>query len=76
MIEEKQGRDVMINDVPNDFVQTPVPQDEGDERTIMKIQGSLVHILRKISSEIYEPYVNFDQNNREKIIYVSMLRAL
>ena len=37
VIESKQGRDVMINDVPNDLVQTPVPQDEGDEIIIMNI---------------------------------------
>ena len=35
----------MIIDVPNDFVITPVPQDEGDERIIMKIRGSIVYYL-------------------------------
>ena len=45
VIEAKQFIDVMINDVPNNFVQTPVPQDKGDEIIIMKIWGSLVYIL-------------------------------
>ena len=29
VIEAKHGRDVMINGVPNDFVQAPVPQMKG-----------------------------------------------
>ena len=62
----------MINDVLNAFVQTLVPHDEGDKRTIMKIWGALVDILYEISPEIYKPYVSFDQKNREKIIYVNM----
>ena len=69
VIEAKQGRDVMINNVPNTFVQTPVPQDEGDEIIIMKIWGALVDILYKKSPEIYEPCVRFDKKNGEKILY-------
>ena len=52
VIEATQGRDVMINDVPNAFVQTPVPQDKGDKRIIMKIRGALVDILCDISPAI------------------------
>ena len=76
MIEEKQYRYVMINDVPNYFVKTPVPQDKRDERIIMKIWGAMVDILCEISPGIYEPYVRFDKKNGEKVIYVSMLKAL
>ena len=64
MIEAKQVRDVMIKDTPNAFVHKPVPQDKGNERIIIKIWGSLVDILCKISPEIYKPYVRFDKNNR------------
>ena len=53
VIEAKQGRDVMINDFSDDFLQTPVPQDKGDERIIMNIQGALVDILCNIRPEIY-----------------------
>ena len=49
VIEAKHGIDVMINDVPNDFVQTPVTQCEGDGRIVMNIVGELVDILFKIS---------------------------
>ena len=39
MVEAKQGRYVMINYVPNDFLQTTVSQDEGEERINMNILG-------------------------------------
>ena len=51
-IEAKQVRDVMINDVENDFVQTPVPHDEGDKRIIINIWGALVNIPWYISPDI------------------------
>ena len=76
VIEAKQGRDLMINDIPNDFVQTPVFQDEGDTIIIMKIQGALVYILCNISREIHKPYVSFDEKSGEKILHVRMLKAL
>ena len=76
MIESKQGTDVMINHVPNSFVKTPVPQDEGDERIVMNIWGALVDIICKILPEIHEPYVRFDNKNGERILYVRMLKAL
>ena len=66
----------MINDVPNDFVQTPVPQDEGDKRIMKKIRGALVYILCNISREIHKPYVSFDEKSGEKILHVCMLKAL
>ena len=76
MIESKQGRDVMINDVPNYFLKTPVPQDERDERIIMNILGAIVDILCEKIPEIYEPYVRFDKKNGEQIIYVRMLKSI
>ena len=49
VIEAKQVRYAIIKDVTNAFVKTTVPQDKGDKRIIMKIQGALVDILREIS---------------------------
>ena len=63
VIEAKQGRYAIINDVPNDLLQTPVPQDKGEKRIIMKIQEALVDIIWKIRPEIYEPCVKFDENS-------------
>ena len=42
VIEAKQHRDITL-DIPNAFVQTPIPQD-GD-KVMMKIRGPLVNIL-------------------------------
>ena len=47
VLEAKQGRDIMTNDVPNAFVQTPIP--EGGEKFIMKIRGQLVDMLLEIA---------------------------
>ena len=76
VIESKQYRDVMINYIPNAFVQTPVPQDEGDEIIIIKIWVALTEVLCDISPEIYDLYVRFDKKNGEKILYVRMLNAI
>ena len=65
----------MINDVPNDFVQILLSQDK-DEIIIMKIWGAMVDILCEIRPEIHKPYVRFDKNNGEKILYVCMLKFL
>ena len=73
-IEAKQKRDVMTLDVPNAFVQTTVPQEEDDEKIIMKIRGALVDMLLEISPETYSDYVI--QEGKSKIIYVQMMKAL
>jgi hypothetical protein len=49
VIDAKQPRDIMTNDVPNAFVQTPIPQD--GEKIIMKIRGQLVDLLLEIAPE-------------------------
>ena len=66
----------MINYVPNDCLQMPVPQDEEDDRIILNIPGALVDILCEINPEIYKPYVRFDKKSRENILYVHMLKVL
>jgi hypothetical protein len=72
VIDAKQRRDVMTLDVPNVFVQTPIPQ-TGD-KVIMKIRGSLVDILTEICPGIYDDYVI--KEGKQKILYVMMLMAL
>ena len=57
VIETKQNIDVMTLDIPNAFVQTSIPQGEGDEKIIMKIRGVLVDILLEMSPETYKDYV-------------------
>jgi hypothetical protein len=62
----------MTNDVPNAFVQTPIPQD--GEKIIMKIRGQLVDLLLEIAPESYEPFIVHENN--KMVLYVRMLRAL
>ena len=54
VIDAKQGRDVMIIDMPNAFVQTVLP--DNDEKVIMKIRGRLVHALVEIDPDKYSSH--------------------
>ena len=72
VIDAKQGQDVMTLDVPNAFVQTPIPK--GDKKIVMKICGSLVDILQEICPGTYDDYVVND--GKYKVLYVQLLKAL
>jgi hypothetical protein len=69
VINAKQQRDIMPNDVPDAFVQTPIPQDR--ENMIMKIRGQLVDLLLEIAPEAYKPYIVYENN--KMVLYVRML---
>jgi hypothetical protein len=62
----------MTLDLPNAFVQTPIPQ--GGNKIIMKIRGSLVDILLEICPGVYDNYVLYE--GKQKVLYVKMLMAL
>ena len=65
----------MTADVPNAFIQAPMPKVKpGEERVMMKITGVLVDMLVQLSPEVYGPYVVFE--NGWKVIYVQVLRAI
>eukprot|EP00957_Ditylum_brightwellii_P059845 4543513-Ditylum_brightwellii.AAC.1 len=72
VIEAKQNRNIMTLDIPNAFVQTPVP--EKGEKIIMKIRGLLVDILLKLCPRVYNKYVV--HKGKSKVLYVRMLMAL
>ena len=75
IIDAKEGRDVMSADVPNAFVQTPMPPTkEGEARVIMKITGVLVDLLVEMAPEVYGPYVVYE--NGKKVLYVQLMKAL
>ena len=73
-IDAEEERDVATVDIPNAFIQTPIPQEEGKERIILKIRGPLVDILIAIDPEMYEPYVTYERG--EKILYCNVLKAI
>ncbi|KAL7568952.1 hypothetical protein ACA910_000696 [Epithemia clementina (nom. ined.)] len=75
VIDAHEGRDVMTADVPNAFIQAPMPEVEpGDERVMMKITGVLVDMLVKLAPEVYGPFVVFE--NGKKVLYVQVLKAI
>ena len=74
-VDSKEGRDVMSADVPNAFIQTPMPPTKpGEARVMLKITGVLVDLLVKLAPEVYGPYVVFERNR--KVLYCEVLRAL
>ena len=75
IVDAKEGRDVMTNDVPNAFIQTPLPPTpEGAPRVMMKITGVLVDLLVEMAPDIYGPYVVYQRG--KKVLYVEVLQAL
>ena len=73
-IKTKQNRDVMTLYIPNAFVQNIAPQEEYDDKIIMKIRGVLVDMILEIIPETYLEYV-FNEGN-SKVLYVKMEKAL
>ena len=75
VIDAFEHRDVMYNDIPNAFIQAPMPTiKDGEERVIMKITGILVDMLTKLDPELYGPYVVFEKGS--KVLYVQVLKAI
>ena len=74
-VNAKEERDVMTADLPNAFIQTPMPEGKDDEdRVMMKITGVLVDMLVQIDPEKYGPFVVYEKNR--KVLYVQVLRAI
>ena len=73
-IDAHEGRDIMVLDVPNAFIQTEIPESGNDERIIMKITGVLVNMLVELDPEVYGKHVVFE--NKRKVLYVVVLRAI
>ena len=71
VIDAKQKRDVSTLDVPNIFVQTPMPKSL--QRVIMRISGLLVDYLEEICPETYSKYITHQNNT--KVLYVGMKKV-
>ena len=72
VIEAKQKRDVITLDIPNAFVQTPLPQKL--EKVIMKIRGVLVDMMIELFPGVYNNFVTIERG--QKVLYVRMIKAL
>jgi hypothetical protein len=76
VIDAHEERDVMTCDIPNAFIQALMPKvEDGDERVMMKITGLLVNMLGKLNPELYGPYVVYERDRRNKVLYVQVMRA-
>ena len=82
VIDNKEDRDVMCVDIPNAFIQTPVPKHKTNqelkqvqtEKIVMKITGVMVDILLDIAPDVYGGYVVYE--NGQRVIYVWVVRAI
>jgi len=79
VIDAHEGRDVLTADVPNAFIQTPLPKaqiegTDGEERIFMKIQGRLVDLMMELDPELYGPHIVYE--NGQRVVYVQVLRAI
>ena len=76
VIDAKQESDIMSLDVPNSFVQTPIPP--SNERTTMKFRGRLVNFMLEMNDEKHAHFIH-DAKNREilcvRIMKIYMLNA-
>ena len=61
-IDAKQGRDIMIADIPNAFVQTDIPTKNYQERIKMKIRGIIVESIKEMSPETYDRFITLERN--------------
>jgi hypothetical protein len=74
-IDAKEGRDMLSADVPNAFIQTPMPVTKpGEARVMLKIKGILVDLLVKLAPEVYGQYVVFEKGR--KVLYCVVRQAL
>ena len=64
----------MTCDIPNTFIQTPLPDLGVDECVMMKISGVLVDILLEDSPDVYSPCVVY--KGQKKTLYVAVFKAI
>jgi hypothetical protein len=77
VIDAHEERNVMTCGIPNVFIQALMPEvKDGDERVMMKITGVLVDMLVELNPELYGPYVVYERNRRNKVLYVQVMRAI
>ena len=68
------GRDSIIMNVPNAFIQTHIPAKRDGKRIIMKIRGKLVEWLVNIEPTRYALFVVIKKNH--KVLYLNIIWAI
>ena len=69
VIDAWENRKVAVLDVPGAFMQVDM-----DELVHVWFQGEMVDNLLEIDHDLYASYVSME--NREKVMYVELLKAL
>jgi hypothetical protein len=77
VIDAHEERDVMTCDIPNAFIQALMPEVNGrDERVMIKIRGVLVDMLVELNPGLHGPYLIYERNRQNKVLYVQVMRAI
>ena len=55
----------MTADIPNAFIQAPMPETKpGEDRVIMKLTGALVDMMVEINPGVYGDYAVFEKGQK------------
>jgi hypothetical protein len=73
MIDALKDQDIAIINIPNEFVQTVVNDEE--HLVVIRIRGPLVDILVSIAPDVYGPYVSTNKAG-QKVLLVQCLKAV
>ena len=73
IFDAKERRNVMTVDTPNAFTQTEIDQQDGEDKTVMKIAGVLVDMLAEDSPDTCAECMAC--KNDKKTLHVEALRA-
>jgi hypothetical protein len=78
VIDAHEERGLMTCNIPNHaFIQALMPEvKDGDKRVMMQITGVLVGMLVELNPELYGPYVVYERNRQNKVLYIQVMRAI
>ena len=72
-INAYEGRDVMVMDIPNAFIQASIPErKEGEEQVIMKITGVLVEMMTELAPETYSKHVVYENGRTVSYTHLTL----
>ncbi len=75
VIDAQEERDVVVVDIPNEFIQTVVSEEDAEHRVVVQIRGPLVDILVSMAPDVYAPYVSTNKTG-QKVLIVECLNAV
>jgi hypothetical protein len=77
VIDAHEECNVMTCDIPNAFIQALMPEvKDGDERVMIKNTRVLVGMLVELNPKLYGPYVVYERNRQNTVLYVQVMRAI